>query len=40
MSASDDEIIKWIDSVETYAYGASKILLCEKEDTKCNNITK
>ena len=28
-----------IDSIETYAYGASKVLLSEKEEIKCNNIT-
>ena len=29
-----------IDSIETYAYEASKDLLSEKEVIKCNNITK
>ena len=27
-----------IDSIETYAYGASKDLVSEKEEIKCNNI--
>ena len=29
-----------IDSIETYAYGTSKDLVSEKEETKCNNIIK
>ena len=29
-----------IDSIETYAYGASKVLLSEKEEIKCNNMIK
>ena len=29
-----------IDSIETYAYGMSKDLVCKKEEMKCNNITK
>ena len=28
------------DSIETYAYGMSKDLLCKKEKTQCNNIIK
>ena len=40
LSASDDKRINSIDSIETYAYGTSKDLISEKEDTKCNNITK
>ena len=27
-----------IDSIETYAYGMSKNLVCKKEEIKCNNI--
>ena len=27
-----------IDSIETYAYGMNKDLVCEKEQIKCNNI--
>ena len=29
-----------IDSVETYAYGSNKDLVCKKEEIKCDNITK
>ena len=29
-----------IDSIETYAYGTSKDLICKKEKNKCNNIIK
>ena len=29
-----------IDSIETYPYGTSKDLVCEKEEIKCNNIIK
>ena len=29
-----------IDSIETYAYRASKDLVIEKEEIKCKNITK
>ena len=29
-----------IDSAETYTYGASKDLVCKKEEIKCNNIIK
>ena len=27
-------------SIETYAYGASKFIISEKEEIKCNNIMK
>ena len=40
LSANDDERIQSIDSIETYAYGMSKHLICEKEEIKCNNIIK
>ena len=36
----DDKRIHSVDSIETYAYGTSKDLISEKEDIKCNNITK
>ena len=26
------------DSIETYAYGMNKNLVCKKEEIKCNNI--
>ena len=29
-----------IDSMETYADGTSKALVSEKEEIKCNNVTK
>ena len=29
-----------IDSIETYAYERGKDLVSEKEEIKCNNITK
>ena len=29
-----------IDSIETYAYGVNKDLLCKKEEVKCSNIIK
>ena len=29
-----------IDWIETYAYGASKDLVSDKEEIKCNNIIK
>ena len=29
-----------IDSIKTYPYGRSKYQISEKEDIKCNNITK
>ena len=29
-----------IDSIETYAYGTSKYLVCEQEEIKCNDISK
>ena len=29
-----------IDSIETHAYGTSKVLVSEKEETKCSNIIK
>ena len=40
LSSNDDKRIQLIDSIETYAYGASKHLVCKKEEIKCNNIIK
>ena len=40
MSANDDKRIQSIDSIEIYAYGRSKYLICKKEEIKCNNIIK
>ena len=34
LSANDDKRMQSIDSVETYAYGASKNLVCKKEEIK------
>ena len=30
--------MQWIDSIETWAYGTNKDLVCKKEEIKCNNI--
>ena len=38
LSSNDD--IDSIDSIETYAYGTSKVLISEKEEFRCNNIIK
>ena len=40
LSSNGDKRMELIDSTETYAYGMSKDLLSEKEEIKCNNITK
>ena len=29
-----------IDSIETYAYGMNKDIVCKKKEIKCNNIIK
>ena len=33
-------IKKSIDSVETYAHGTSKDLMCKKQEIKCNKIMR
>ena len=38
LSSNDDKRIQSMDSVEIYAYGMSKDLVCNKEEIKCNNI--
>ena len=38
MSAKTDKRIQSIGSLETYAYGASRYLVCKNEETECNNI--
>ena len=38
LNANDYERMKSIYSVETYAFGLSKDLVSEKDETKCNNI--
>ena len=40
LSSNDDKIVKSTDLTETYAYGRSKDLVSDKEEIKCNNITK
>ena len=40
ISSNDDKRIHSIDSIETYAYGTSKDIGSEKEEVKCDNITK
>ena len=40
LSLNDDKRIQSIDSVETYAYGTNKDLICEKEEIKINSIIK
>ena len=39
LSSNDGKRIQSIDSIETYAYGMTKDLVCKKEEIKCNNIT-
>ena len=38
LSPNDDRRIQSVDSIETYAYGTSKDLVCKKEESKCSNI--
>ena len=40
LSSNDNRRIQSTDSIETYAYGTSKDLVSEKEEIKCNDITK
>ena len=40
LSSSNDKSMQSIESIETYAYGTSKDLKCEKEVIKSNNIIK
>ena len=40
LSSNDDKRMQSIGSIEIYAYGTSKVLVSEKEEIKCNNITK
>ena len=39
-SWNDDKIMQSIDSIETYAYGISKDLLCNKKEIKRSKIIK
>ena len=36
--SNDGKRMQSMDSIETYAYGMSKDLVNEKEETKCNSI--
>ena len=40
LCSNDDKRMQSIDSIETYACRTSKDLVTEKEEIKCNNITK
>ena len=40
LSADNDKIIKSIDSIQTYAYRASKDLMCKDEEFKCDIVIK
>ena len=40
LSSNDDNRIQSIDSIETYAYGTNKDLICKKDKIKRNNIIK
>ena len=40
MSANYDKRMQSIDSIEAYAYGMSKDLVCKKQEINYNNIIK
>ena len=40
LSSNDDKRMQSAESIETYVYGTSKDLVIEKEEIKCNNVTK
>ena len=40
LSSNDDKRMQSIDSIETYAYGTNKDLVCKEEEIKCSNIIK
>ena len=40
LGSNDAKRMQSIDSIETYAYGTSKYLVSEKEETNFNNIIK
>ena len=40
LSANADKRIQSVDSIETYAYGTSKGLVCKTEEIKCSNTIK
>ena len=39
LSSNDDKRMQSFDSIETYAYGMNKNMVCEDEEIKCNNVT-
>ena len=40
LSSNDDKRVQSAESIETYVYGTSKDVVIEKEEIKCNNVTK
>ena len=40
LSSNDNKRTQSIYSIEIYAHGTSKDLVCKKEEIKCNNIKK
>ena len=40
LSSNDDKRMQSAESIETYVYGTSKDVVIEKEEIKCNNVTK
>ena len=40
LSSNDNKRMQSIDSIETYAYGTSKDLICKREKIKRNNTIK
>ena len=40
LRSDDDKRMQSLDSIETYAYGIKKYLVCKKEEIKFNNIIK
>ena len=40
LSSNDDKRIQSINSIETYAHGMSKNVVCKEKEIKCNNIIK
>ena len=40
LSSNDDKRMQSAESIETYVYGTSKDVVTEKEEIKCNNVTK
>ena len=40
LSSGNDKRMQSIDSIETYAHKKNKVLVCKKEEIKCNYIIK